>query len=118
LWIAPFYLYAADGPKPLRQQVDEVYRMSEEMVRHGMHGHGAEIVQHGKAIRARALPLQDGVQALPKLKREAALASLNRALREIDAAIAQGEKKRLHFSLAAARQALFHLKQLRQNIRP
>lgn len=117
LWVSPLFAEVG-GPQSLLQGADAVYRLSEEMVRHGMHGHTAEIIQQGKGLRESVVQLHDQVRAsaLPKTQKKAALASLGRALQSVDEAISHGEQKRQRKALDAARQTLFQMKQARQQI--
>ncbi len=118
MW-APLFA-EAEGPLPQAQEMEAVYRLSEEMVRHGMHGHVAEMVQQGKVLRDRAVQLRGRLRdgALPAARKKAALISLNTAIQETEAVISHGERKRPRLALAAARNVLFRMKQARQRVSP
>jgi hypothetical protein len=118
MW-TPFFS-EAEGALPQTQEMEAVYRLSEEMVRHGMHGHTAEMVRQGKTLRDRALQLRGRLRdsPLPTALKNSALTHLNRAIQETEFAISHGEWQRPRSALSAARKALFQMKQARQKISP
>jgi hypothetical protein len=118
MWM-PFFA-EAETSLPQTQEMEAVYRLSEEMVRHGMHGHTAEMVQQGKVLRDRALQLRGRLRdsPLPTALKNSALTSLNGAIQETEAVISYGAQQQPRSALAAARKALFQMKQVRQKISP
>ena len=101
---------AAEDPlRPIRRQFDEVYRLSQEMVEHGSHGHPKEIVRYGKELIERAEKLTDEIEidASPELKdiKEKILSSLEETIFKTREAVRWGEQKAKGPALEAARKA-------------
>ncbi|HIE66063.1 MAG: hypothetical protein ABGX83_00765 [Nitrospira sp.] len=113
-------ILAADGSlKSIQKQVNEIYRIAQDMVEHGSDGHTDEIVSYGRKILERAAVLLEGIKShtSPEIKNKENIIDLLREMTEkTEAAVRFGEKHKRRSALASAEKASFRAKKLRQRL--
>ena len=103
----------------LRQRLEQLHRLAQQMVEHGRHGHTAEIVKYADEMIRQTEPLvavvgaADAAVVRPQKQWAMLQAALQSAMKQATAAARLGETGNPRAAMAAARQAAFQIKHAR-----
>ncbi|MFQ5580231.1 MAG: hypothetical protein ACE5FZ_06430 [Nitrospiria bacterium] len=117
LWTPPVFA-AEDALRSIRKQANEIYRIAQDMVKHGSDGHTHEIVLYGKKILKRAPALLESVKSndSQKIKNKKMVGLIEEMIERTEAAVRFGEKRKQRSALASAEKASFRAKKIRQRL--
>ncbi len=103
----------------IRQRLEQVHRVAQQMVEHGRHGHPAEIVKYANEMIRQMAPLLVVVGEAHKpavgLRKQRAMlqTAMKSAMEHAAAAARLGEARNSREAMAAARRAAFQIKHAR-----